>query len=266
MAEAKKPAEKTEKSTAKKTVDPLLKQLLEAGAHFGQRVDRWNPKMKPYIYGARGGVHIIDLTKTHDQLLAAEKFVEATTKTGGKILFVGTKRQARAIVEKAAKDTGMPYVTNRWLGGMLTNLETIQTRVTRLKKLQNDAAEGKLAGTKKERSEQEREIEQLEKVFEGIAEMPVVPAVVFMVDVLRDDIAVAEANKLGIPTVAICDTNSNPELITYPIAGNDDAVKTISLITGRIAEAAKRGSEIYQAKTAQEAANEAAKASKPEEK
>lgn len=266
MAEAKKTAEKAVKPSAKKTVDPLLKQLLEAGAHFGQRVDRWNPKMKPYIYGARGGVHIIDLTKTHAQLLAAEKFVEATTKIGGKILFVGTKRQARGIIEKAAKDIDMPYVTNRWLGGMLTNLETIQTRVTRLKKLQNDAAEGKLAGTKKERSEQEREIEQLEKVFEGIAEMPTVPAVVFVVDVLRDDIAVAEANKLGIPTVAICDTNSNPELITYPIAGNDDAVKTISLITSRIAEAAKRGSEMYKAKTAQDAAKEAAKVSKPEEK
>lgn len=262
MAEAKKSATKP---VAKKAVDPLLKELLESGAHFGQRVDRWNPKMKPYIYGARGGVHIIDLTKTHEQLLAAEKFVENTTKTGGKILFVGTKRQARSIIEKAAKDTEMPYVTNRWLGGMLTNLETIQSRVSRLKKLQNDAAEGKLSGTKKERAEQEREIEQLEKVFEGIAEMPNVPAVVFVVDVLRDDIAVAEAAKLGIPTVAICDTNANPELITYPIAGNDDAVKTISLITSRIAEAAKRGAEIYRSKTAEVAAKEAAKVSKPEE-
>lgn len=272
MAEAKKksvdssPKTEEKKKTTSKGVDPLLKQLLEAGAHFGQRVDRWNPKMKPYIYGARGGVHIIDLTQTHEQLLAAEKFIEQTTKTGGSVLFVGTKRQARAIIEKAAKEIGMPYVTNRWLGGMLTNLETIQTRVGRLKKLQNEAAEGKLAGTKKERADQEREIEQLEKMFAGIAEMPTLPAAVFVVDILRDDIAVAEANKLGIPTVAICDTNSNPELITYPIAGNDDAVKTISLITEHIAGAASRGAEIYRAKTAEVAAKEAAKSNKPEEK
>lgn len=264
MAEAKKTTPKATKTVVKKTVDPLLKELLEAGAHFGQRVDRWNPKMKPYIYGARGGVHIIDLTKTYQQLLDAEKFVENTTKAGGKILFVGTKRQARLIVEKAAKEIGMPYVTNRWLGGMLTNLETIQTRVNRLKKLQNEAAEGKLSGTKKERAEQEREIEQLQRMFEGISEMPVIPQVVFVVDVLRDDIAVAEAAKLKIPTVAICDTNANPELITYPIAGNDDAVKTIALITNRIAAAALRGAEIYRSKAAEAVAKEAAKSNQEE--
>jgi small subunit ribosomal protein S2 len=272
MAEAKKksadssPKAKENKKTTPKAIDSLLKQLLEAGAHFGQRVDRWNPKMKPYIYGARGGVHIIDLTQTHKQLLTAEKFVEDITKKGGKVLFVGTKRQARAIIEKAAKDIGMPYVTNRWLGGMLTNLETIQTRVSRLKKLQSEALEGKLAGTKKERAEQEREIEKLDKVFAGIVEMSTLPAAVFVVDIRHDDIAVSEANKLGIPTVAICDTNSNPELITYPIAANDDAVKTISLITEHIAAAASRGAEIYRAKTAEAAAKEVAKSNKSEEK
>jgi small subunit ribosomal protein S2 len=258
MAEAKKTATKAASKTTKK-VDPLLKELLEAGAHFGQRVDRWNPKMRPYIYGVRGGVHIIDLTQTHDQLLDAEKFVEEATKNGGKVLFVGTKRQARPIVEKAAKEIDMPYVTNRWLGGMLTNLETIQTRVNRMKKLQNDSAEGKLTGTKKEKADLEREMEHLQRIFMGISEMPVKPAVVFVTDMLTDDIAVAEANKLKIPVVAICDTNTNPELVNYPIAANDDAVRTIALITNRIAAAAKKGSELYTAKTAKAKAKEDAK-------
>ncbi len=258
MPKATQATESTKQATAK-TVDPLLKQLLEAGAHFGQRVARWNPKMKPYIYGARGGVHIIDLTKTHDQLLTAEKFVEAATKMGGTVLFVGTKRQARPIVEKAAKDTGMPYVINRWLGGMLTNLQTIQTRVDRLKKLRNDSAEDKLVGTKKEKADLEREMEKLANIFDGISEMKTLPSVVFVTDILKDDIAISEANKLGIATVAICDTNTNPQLITYPIAANDDAVRTISLITTRIADATKRGSEQYRAKTDEAAAQELAK-------
>ncbi len=259
MAEAKKTATKAAEKKTTTKVDPLLKELLESGAHFGQRVDRWNPKMKPYIYGVRGGVHIIDLTITHDQLLAAEKFIENTTKNGGKVLFVGTKRQARPIVEKAAKEIDMPYVTNRWLGGMLTNLETIQTRVNRMKKLQNESAEGKLVGTKKERADLEREMQHLERIFTGISEMPVKPEAVFVTDMLNDDIAVAEANKLNIPVIAICDTNTNPGLATYPIAANDDAVRTIALITNRIANAAKKGSELYSAKTAEVKAKEDAK-------
>ncbi|MCX6804842.1 MAG: 30S ribosomal protein S2 [Patescibacteria group bacterium] len=254
QADPKKPIKESIKAD-----DTLLKQLLEAGAHFGHRQDRWNPKMKPYIYGARGGVHIIDLTKTHDQLLIAEKFIEDTTKIGGTILFVSTKRQARPIIQKAASDTAMPFVINRWLGGMLTNLETIQTRVTKLKKLQEESSEGSLVGTKKERADQEREMEKLSKVFTGISEMQNLPSAVFIVDIMRDDIAVSEANKLGIPIVAICDTNTNPELITYPVAANDDAVKTISLIVSRITAAALRGSELYKAKTAESAQKEAAK-------
>lgn len=257
MPKANEAEAKTKTTT--KTVDPVLKQLLESGAHFGHRKDRWNPKMKPYIYGVRGGVHIVDLTQTLDQLLDAEKFVENTTKKGGKVLFVGTKRQARPIIEKAAKEIDMPYVSNRWLGGMLTNLETIQTRVNKLKKLQSDSAENKHTGTKKERADKEREMEHLSRIFEGIAHMQAKPDAVFIVDVLVDDIAVLEANKLNIPVIAICDTNTNPENITYPIAGNDDAVKTISLITTRIADAAKRGSELYKANTAEAEAKEAAK-------
>ena len=259
MAETKKKSTKAVDNKTTKKVDPLLKELLESGAHFGQRVDRWNPKMKPYIYGVRGGVHIIDLTITHGQLLAAEKFVEETTKMGGKVLFVGTKRQARPIIEKAAVELNMPYVTNRWLGGMLTNLETIQTRVSRMTKLQNDLAEGKLDGTKKERADLEREMQHLERIFTGISEMPVKPDAVFITDMVKDNIAVAEANKLNIPLIAICDTNTNPNLATYPIAANDDAVRTIALITGRIANAAKKGADLYSAKTAEANAKEDAK-------
>ncbi len=252
-------ASKTTTKPAAKAVDPLLKQLLESGAHFGHRKDRWNPKMRPFIYGVRGGVHIIDLTKSLEQLKAAEQFIESATKAGGSVLFVGTKRQARPIIEKAAGDAGMPYVSNRWLGGMLTNLETIQTRITKLKKLQSDSQEGKLTGTKKEKAEKEREMQQLDKIFAGISQMQTLPSAVFVVDILVDDIAVSEASKLGIPVVAICDSNTDPEKVTYPIASNDDAIKAISMITQIIGDAAKRGSELYRAKTAESAAKEAAK-------
>lgn len=258
MAEVKNAASKA------KAVDPVLKQLLESGAHFGHRKDRWNPKMKPYIYGVRGGVHIIDLTKSLDQLSDAEKFIEATTKVGGNVLFVGTKRQARPIIEKAAKDAEMPYVSNRWLGGMLTNLETIQTRVGKLKKLQADSEAGKLTGTKKERAEKQREMEQLSKIFEGIAQMQQLPSAIFVADILVDDIAVLEANKLSIPVVALCDTNTDPEKIAFPIASNDDAVKAIAMITNRIADAARRGHELYRSKTAEQEAKQAAKTNQEE--
>lgn len=259
MAEAKKTTE-----SAVKTVDPMLKQLLESGAHFGHRKDRWNPKMKPYIYGVKGGVHIIDLTQSLVQLTDAKKFVEEACKKGGSVLFVGTKRQAKAIVQKAAQDAGMPYVTNRWLGGMLTNLETIQSRINKLKKLEADQAEGKLTGTKKEKAEQEREMEHLSKIFAGIAEMKQLPSIVFVSDILVDDIAVAEATKLGIPVVAICDTNTNPENIAYPIAANDDAVKTISLVATEISESAMRGQEMYRAKTQEAEAKQASKSNQEE--
>ncbi len=246
-AVAKKPA--TTKSSVK-VVDPTLKTLLESGAHFGHRVERWNPKMKPYIYGQRGGVYIIDLTKTYEQLKIAESFIENVTKNGGQVLFVGTKRQAQGIIQKAATDAGMPYVIHRWLGGMLTNLETIRTQITRLKKLQSQTDEGSLKGTKKEKAMVAREVERLQKTFAGVADMEQLPAALFVVDMPREDIAIAEAGKLGIPVVAIADTNANPELVQYPIAANDDAIKTVSFITERIANAAKSGAEAYRAKAA----------------
>lgn len=250
---------KSEDSSLKKPVsslkpdkiDPILRKLLEAGAHFGHQSSRWNPKMASYIYTTRGGVHIFDLTQTASQLAAAKKFITDTAERGGKVLFVGTKRQAKAPLTEAAIAAGMPYVTYRWLGGMLTNLDTIGKRVTRLKKLRQDQAENGFAGmSKKDRSKLERELELLEKVFGGIADMAEVPAIVYVVDMPREHNALLEARKLGIPIIAICDSNADPELVDYPIPANNDAVSAITLITGEIADAAKAGSDIYASKTA----------------
>jgi small subunit ribosomal protein S2 len=246
---------KTTKSTSKTKVDPILKQLLEAGAHFGQRTDRWNPKMKPYIFGVRSGVHIIDLTITATQLEAAEKAAYDICKQGGQILFVGTKRQAKPIIEKYASEANMPYVTHRWLGGMLTNLDTIKLRIQRLKKLEAQQAENDFAGTiKKEKLLLEEQMRKLARTFDGVREMHGLPAAIFVVDMVREDIAILEARKLGLPIIAIADTNANPELADYPIAANDDAIKTVDLITSKIAGACAKGFAEYKAKAATEEA------------
>lgn len=244
-----------------------LKELLESGAHFGHQTRRWNPKMGQYIYGARGGIHIIDLTKTADQLQKATQFVEQVTATGGLILFVGTKRQAKGIIKQAAQSIAMPFVCERWLGGMLTNFRTIKIQVNRLKDLVAKHENGDLSGyNKKEQSVLRDEMNRLEQIFGGIVNMDNPPAAMFVCDAHRDDIAVAEANKLGIPVVAISDTNTDPSLVQYPIPANDDAVKSLSVITGAIAAAAERGSKLYQAKvkaddaSAQAAETKAAKA------
>ena len=248
MAEAKKASSKT---TAK--VDPILKQLLEAGAHFGQSASRWNPSMKPYIYGTRSGVHIIDLTQTATQLAAAEKFAYEITKQGGQILFVGTKRQAKPIVEKYAIESGMPYVSYRWLGGMITNLDTIKLRIQKLKKLEIQKQENDFAEMiKKEKLLTEKSMEKLTKTFGGIKEMHGVPAAIFVVDMPKEEIAILEARKLNIPVIAIADTNAKPELADYLIAANDDAIKTLDLITSKIAHAAQKGNSEYKAKAASE--------------
>lgn len=256
---AKKPAAetateaKTVKPAAKVKIDPILHKLLEAGAHFGHQSSRWNPKMAKYIYTTRGGVHIIDLTQTAQQLAVAKKFVEDITKNGGKILFVSTKRQAKAAVQEAAKSANMPYVTYRWLGGMLTNLETIQKRVLRLKKLRTQQEETSFAGmSKKDRAGLERELELLERTFSGIADMEVVPAAVFVVDMPREHTAILEARKLGIPVLAICDTNADPDDVDYPIPANDDAISAISLITSEVGAAAASGAAIHATKVAKE--------------
>jgi small subunit ribosomal protein S2 len=230
--------------------DVSLKDLLEAGAHFGHQTRRWNPKMKPFIFGNRGGVHIIDLTKTSGLLDEALKFVRQTTATGGSILFVGTKRQAQAIVIDEAKKAGMPYVTERWLGGMLTNFRTIRAQITRLKKLDAGLDGGDYATkyNKKELLDFTNEAAALERIFGGIKNMDGLPKAMFVIDVPNELIAVAEARRLGIPVVAITDTNANPDLIDYIIPANDDAIKAIRLIANAVGDAAKEGASEYAAK------------------
>ena len=230
--------------------DVSLKDLLEAGAHFGHQTRRWNPKMKPFIFGNRGGVHIIDLTKTSGLLDEALKFVRQTTATGGSILFVGTKRQAQAIVIDEAKKAGMPSVTERWLGGMLTNFRTIRAQIIRLKKLDAGLEGGDFAVkyNKKEILDFTNEAAALERIFGGIKNMDGLPKAMFVVDVPNELIAVAEARRLGIPVVAITDTNANPDLIDYIIPANDDAIKAIRLIANAVGDAAKEGAAEYASK------------------
>lgn len=235
-----------------------LQDLLEAGAHFGHQTRRWNPKMQQYIFGARNGVHIIDLTKTAELLADAADFARQVTTNGGSILFVATKRQAKGIVTAAAQDAGMPFVTERWLGGMLTNFRTIGSQIKRLKKLEAQTESGELAQNynKKEQGVIAEEIIKLNHVFSGIKDMNELPAAMFVVDAPREHIAIAEAIKLGIPVIAIADSNADPDLIDYPIPANDDAIKAIKLITETIAAAAKEGQTKHQAKAKTETAPE----------
>lgn len=225
-----------------------VKALLEAGSHFGHRTSRWNPKMKPYIFGIRGGVHVIDLAKTVPALEEALEFVVKTTSSGGQILFVGTKRQSKAIIGASARAAGMPYVTERWLGGMLTNFRTIASRVARLLELDEGLSSGELSTkyNKKEVLDFTNERDDLDRIYGGIRGMAKQPAAVFVVDINRDHIAIAEAESLGIPVVAIADTNTNPEFVTYPIPANDDAIRSIKLIADLVAEAAADGAKTYQ--------------------
>lgn len=239
--------------------DTNVKELLEAGAHFGHQTRRWNPKMRQYIFGARGGVHIIDLTKTINYLNDAKSFALQTSENGGKVLFVGTKRQARSIIRDEAVAAKMPYVTERWLGGMLTNFRTIEGRVKRLKELEEGLESGDYTNkyNKKEILDLTNEKDSLEKIFGGIRDMAVLPTAIFVVDTVRDEIAVNEARNLNIPVIAIVDTNSNPELADYPIPANDDAIKSIKLITNQIAEAATIGAATFVKKAAEAPKEEA---------
>lgn len=226
-----------------------LKDLLESGAHFGHQTRRWNPKMSRFIYGAKGGIHILDLTKTAESLQKALKFAEETAAKGTSILFVGTKRQAKSIVTEEAIAAGMPYVTERWLGGMLTNFRTIRAQVNRLKKLEAQQTSGELVANynKKEALDLTNEAKRLNVIFGGIKDMDSQPGAVFVIDSPRERIAVLEAIKLGIPIIAMTDTNADPDLIDYPIPSNDDAIKAIKLVTHAIAEAAAKGMAAYQA-------------------
>ncbi len=220
-----------------------LKSLLEAGVHFGHQTRRWNPKMKKYIFLSRNGIYIIDLQKTQKAIRTACEMVQRATAAGGEILFVGTKKQARQVVREEAERSEMHYVTERWLGGMLTNFQTIRRSLDRLADLKKTLAdESALASRpKKEVQSLEKQRAKLDKVLSGIENMTKVPRLVFVIDARKEKIAVAEANKLGIPVVAIVDTNSDPDLIAYPIPGNDDAIRSIRLITAAIADAVIEG-------------------------
>ena len=219
-----------------------MKELLEAGVHFGHYTRRWNPKMRPYIFTERNGIHIIDLAQTVDRLDRATEAVRECAAKGGTVLFVGTKKQAAGNLVEAAERVNMPYVTHRWLGGMLTNWQTIRTRVNHLLDLEarRDRGEFTLL-TKREALLLEREIEKLNQRLGGIKQMHDLPDMLFIVDTRREHIAVAEANKLGIPIVAIVDTNCDPDPIDYVIPSNDDAIRALKLITTRMAEAIDEG-------------------------
>ena len=229
-------------------VDPRIKTLLECGVHFGHQTRRWNPKMKPFIFTSRNGVYIIDLKKTLAAIDAAKRKIHEVVAAGKPILFVGTKKQAQVALREAAEKSGVFHVTERWLGGMLTNFHTIRGGIKRLKdieKMIEDGTIGKL--TKKEGISLDRERIKLEKVLGGIKEMNQLPGLVFIVDSKKEKIAVAEAAKLNIPIVAIIDTNSDPDLIDFPIAANDDAIKSIRVITKEITDAihaAKHGASV----------------------
>lgn len=219
-----------------------MKQLLEAGVHFGHQTRRWNPKMKEYIFTERNGIYIIDLQKTVKKLEEAYEFVKNLSSEGGKILFVGTKKQAQESVMEEAKRCDMFYVNQRWLGGMLTNFRTIRKRVERLKELEKMEQEGTFdVLPKKEVLNLKREKERLEKYLGGIKEMNSLPDALFIVDPRKEKIAVAEARKLNIPIVAIVDTNCDPDEIDYVIPGNDDAIRAVKLIAEKIADAVLEG-------------------------
>jgi small subunit ribosomal protein S2 len=208
-----------------------IKELLEAGVHFGHQTRRWNPKMKQFIFDARNGIHIIDLSKTLSQLEASCEFLSSTCRKGGQVLFVGTKKQAQEAVKEAAKACGQHYVTERWLGGTMTNFNTVKRSIARMKQIEKMETDGSINNyVKQEQSMLRREAGRLSKNFEGIRNMERFPAAMFVVDIKREHNAIAEGRRLNIPIVAIVDTNCDPDLVDYPIAGNDDAIRSVRII------------------------------------
>jgi len=212
-----------------------VKELLEAGVHFGHQTRRWNPKMKPFIFEARNGIHVIDLSKSLPQLEAACEFLAQTAGKGGQILFVGTKKQAQEAVKEAAKACGQPYVTGRWLGGTLTNLRTLKRSLKRMKEIERMETDGSINDyVKQEQSMIRREHVRFVKNLDGLRDLDALPDVMFVVDIKREHNAVAEARRLKIPLVAIVDTNCDPDLVDYPVAGNDDAIRSVKLILNTV--------------------------------
>jgi small subunit ribosomal protein S2 len=219
------------------TNTPQIQDLLEAGVHFGHQTSRWNPKMRKFIFAERNGIYIIDLRKTQRQIELAQELVRQVVSRGERILFVCTKKQLRPVIQAEAERSNSFYVTERWLGGMMTNFSTQKKQIRRLRELERGQEEGAFDFyTKKERLMLDREREKLEKYLSGVKDMARLPGAIFVVDAKKEKIAVSEANKLGIPVIAIADTNADPDLLTVPIAGNDDAIRSVSVISGAISE------------------------------
>ena len=226
-----------------------VRQLLEAGVHFGHRTERWNPRMKPYIYGARNGIHIIDLQQTAGLFRRAYAFIRQTTAEGKPVLFVGTKKQAADVMSAEAQRAGQYFVCSRWLGGTLTNWTTVRQSVDKLRGIERMSQDGTYEQiTKKEALMLERKRGKLERNLGGIKDMPKLPGAVFVIDPVKEHIAVVEANRLGVPVVAVADTNADPRLIQYVIPGNDDAIRAIKLFCTRIADACQEGTKLGKAR------------------
>ncbi|MFH0907521.1 MAG: 30S ribosomal protein S2 [bacterium] len=246
-------------STGEFSSNVAVKDLLDAGLHFGHQTKRWNPKMKRYIFGARNGIYIIDLDKSLALLKEAQKFIYDTVVSGRNILLVGTKRQAQDLVKEVSERTKMPYVSNRWLGGTLTNLTTIRKSIARMNELEKLETDGKLEKMpKKEVSKIRHELEKMHFNLNGIRDLNGLPAAMFVIDTNREAIAVAEANRLKIPVIAVVDTNSDPDPVNHPIPGNDDAIRAIQLITSVIGETIEKATQEYAKVAAEETRRRAA--------
>lgn len=235
-----------------------LQELLEAGVHFGHQVHRWNPKMKPFIWGARNGIYIIDLTKTSQLLDNAYEFLKKSASMGKKIVFVGTKKQAVEIVESEAKRCNAFFINRRWLGGTLTNFDTIRTRINKLRELEDMQANGHFDRVgKKEAAVLTRQLNKLTRMLGGVKDMRGMPDIIFVIDQKREEIAILEANKAKVPVVAIVDTNCNPTNVDYIIPGNDDATRSIRLLTSKMADAILEGYALRESRKAQSMSNNA---------
>jgi small subunit ribosomal protein S2 len=223
---------------------PTYKELLDAGCHFGHMKRKWNPKMRPFIFMERKGIHVIDLHRTIESLEEAGKVLRQMAKSGKKIMFVGTKKQARAIVEKAARSVNMPFVTDRWLGGMMTNFSTIRKSVRKMQSIERMLNDGTLDNiTKKERLTMTRSHTKLNRIFGGIAQLNRLPHTLLIIDISHEHLAVAEANRLGVSTIGVVDTNADPSVVNYAIPSNDDASKAIEIIVDYLTEAIREGLE-----------------------
>ncbi len=238
-----------------------MRQLLEAGVHFGHQTRRWDPKMRPYIFGERNGIHIVDLRQTLEQIEKAHALVKDSVAKGGRVLFVGTKKQAQGSVAEAAENSQMPYVNHRWLGGMLTNFQTINKRIRYMLELEQMESSGEMqALPKKERLRLRREMAKLQAVLGGVRDMDRTPQAVFVIDVKTEHIAVAEASRLQIPLIAVVDTNCDPDPVDLVIPGNDDAIRSSQLLTSIMADAASQGRQLFEARRKESAAADAAAA------